>query len=216
MDGDETKQRLIDVTIDLLNQQGNHSLRLADVARDAGVAVSTIYAHFRDRTDLVAAARLQQFTAHANEALDAVASSLEPGLDREGFVQIAAWPTLLDPEATEAKVRRWDRVEAIADSRHIPDLARQLEELQDRLNRTVIDFVRDAQDRGWIQPSVDPAAVAMLTQVLRLGLVQWDISGASRPEQAAWDELVRRVFGCILVDDSVIDDDPDTLRAGSL
>jgi AcrR family transcriptional regulator len=198
MDGDETRQRLIDVTIELLDRDGNHALRLADVARDAGVAVSTIYAHFRDRTDLVAAARLQQFKAHAEEALAVVAGSLEPGLDRDGFVEVAAWPTLVDPDDPDSRVRRWDRVEAIADSRHIPDLATQLGDLQDSLNRTVIEFIREAQDLGWIEPTVDPAALAMFTQVLRLGLVQWDVSDRTRPEQAAWDELIRRIFSCVL------------------
>ena len=200
VDSDQTKQRLIDVTITLLNQQGNHSLRLADVARDAGVAVSTIYAHFRDRTDLVAAARLQQFKAHADRALDQVAGSLGPSLQPDGFIDVAAWPTLVNPEDAEAKVRRWDRIEAIADSRHIPDLARQLEEPQSTLNRTVIDFIREGQDLGWIESDIDPAAVAMFTQVLRLGLVHWEISGDTRPDPEAWDALIRKVFGSILAD----------------
>jgi AcrR family transcriptional regulator len=197
-DGDATRDRLIDVTIQLLDERGNHALRLADVARESGVAVSTIYAHFRDRTDLVAAARLTQFKSHADEALDRVADAIEPELTSEGFVASAMWPSLLDPDLPEARTRRWDRIEAIADSRHIPELASQIQDLQSTLNKQVVELVRQGQDLGLVDPSLDPAAVAMISQVFRLGLAHWDISGDTRPDKAAWADVVGRVFGGII------------------
>ena len=197
-DGDATRDRLIDVTIRLLNERGNHALRLADVARESGVAVSTIYAHFRDRTDLVAAARLMQFKAHADEALDRVSDAIDPALSSEGFVASAMWPSLLDPDMPEARTRRWDRIEAIADSRHIPELASQIQDLQSALNKQVVELVRQGQDLGLVDPTLDAAAVAMISQVFRLGLAHWDISGETRPEKDAWGRAVERVFSTML------------------
>ncbi len=197
-DSEATRDRLIDVTIQLLDARGNHALRLADVARESGVAVSTIYAHFRDRTDLVAAARLVQFRSHSEGAIDRLADSIEPSLTSTGFVESAVWPSLLDPDDPEARTRRWDRIEAIADSRHIPELASQLQDLQSALNKQVVELVRRGQDLGVVDPSIDASALAMLSQVLRLGLALWDISGDTRPETEAWARTVNHVFASIL------------------
>lgn len=200
VDRDATRERLVDATIVLLNHGGNHSLRLADVARETGVAVSTIYAHFRDRTDLVAAARLKQFKAHADEALRTVDESMSNPLDMSGLPDAVVWPTLRAPDDETARVRRWDRVEAIADARHIPDLHRQLEALQSELTRRASDLVRRAQELDLVDPEIDPAALALFTQVLRLGLTLWDLSGDARPDDAAWGALLDRIGAALLVD----------------
>lgn len=194
--GEATRVRLINATIELLNNGGNHALRVADVAKDTGVAVSTIYAHFRDRTDLVAAARLAQFRAHAEEALRAVDDVLDqPGEEpREMLAEVALWPTLRAPDDPESRVRRWDRVEAIADSRHIPALAEQLEGLQSELSGRATELVERAQRGGLLDPELDPAAIAMLTQVVRLGLVLWDLSPGARPTPENWTRLIERII----------------------
>lgn len=199
-ESDSTRERLIEVTIQLLDERGNHALRLADVAREAGVAVSTIYAHFRDRTDLVAAARLVQFRAHAEVALEMVDQALVSVDSSDGLATAAFWPSLRSPDDEASRSRRWDRIEAIADARHIPELSEQLEVLQSTLTARATELTRRGQELGWVDPSVDPAAVALLTQVLRLGLALWDLSGDARPSLDAWADLLDRIGGIILVD----------------
>lgn len=195
-----TKDRLVQVTMQLLDREGNHALRLAEVAAESGVAVSTIYAHFRDRTDLVATARLRQFRAHAHESIAAVDTALTVGGDPDSFTEAAMWPSLLDPEDPAGKVRRWDRIEAIADSRHIPELATQLESMQSDLNERVTALVEHAQRLGVITDDLDASAIAMLSQVMRLGLALWDISGDTRPDPDAWAKVMTTIFQALLAD----------------
>lgn len=197
-ESDATRDRLLEVTVDLLNESGDHALRLADVARRSGVAVSTIYAHFRDRTDLVAAARLVQFRAHAAESIARAEQALDPALSREDFMEAAQWPTLRSPGDPDAMARRWDRLEAIADSRHLPELAARLGQLQAGLSDRVTAVIRRSQDLGLVDPELDPEAVAMLSQVLRLGLALWDVSGEARPDLAAWEDVIDRVYAAVL------------------
>jgi len=195
-----TKDRLIEVTMQLLDRDGNHSLRLAEVAAESGVAVSTIYAHFRDRTDLVATARLRQFRSHAHESIAAVDVALTEGGDPASFTAAAMWPSLLDPEDPAGKVRRWDRIEAIADSRHIPELATQLVTMQSDLNERVTALIEHAQAVGVVDDQLDPSAVAMLSQVMRLGLALWDISGDTRPDPEAWAKVMTTIFQSLLAE----------------
>lgn len=199
-ESDSTRERLIEVTIQLLDERGNHALRLADVAREAGVAVSTIYAHFRDRTDLVAAARLVQFKAHADVALEMVDQALDAVNSRDDLAAAAFWPSLRSPDDEQSRSRRWDRIEAIADARHIPELSAQLEAMQTTLTARATELARRGQELGLVDPSVDPAALALLTQVLRLGLALWDLSGDARPTPEAWTALLDRIGGIILAD----------------
>ncbi|MDQ2677167.1 MAG: TetR/AcrR family transcriptional regulator [Actinomycetota bacterium] len=199
-ESDSTRERLIEVTIQLLDQRGNHALRLADVAREAGVAVSTIYAHFRDRTDLVAAARLVQFKAHADVALEMVETALVSINTSDDLAAAAFWPSLRSPDDEQSRSRRWDRIEAIADARHIPELSAQLEEMQTTLTARATELARRGQELGMVDPEVDPAALALLTQVLRLGLALWDLSGDARPSLEAWTDLLDRIGHIVLVD----------------
>ena len=199
-ESDSTRERLIEVTIQLLDQRGNHALRLADVAREAGVAVSTIYAHFRDRTDLVAAARLVQFKAHADVALEMVDHALVSINTSDDLAAAAFWPSLRSPDDEQSRSRRWDRIEAIADARHIPELCAQLEEMQTTLTARATELARRGQELGMVDPEVDPAALALLTQVLRLGLALWDLSGDARPSLEAWTDLLDRIGHIVLVD----------------
>lgn len=202
-EADSTRARLIEVTIELLDQNGNHALRLADVAREAGVAVSTIYAHFRDRTDLVAAARLVQFTAHANDALEMVDQALDAVNSSEGLAAAAFWPSLRSPDDEDSRSRRWDRIEAIADARHIPELESQLVALQSTLTGRATELARRGQELGLVDPDIDAAAIALLTQVLRLGLALWDLSGDARPTVEAWTDLLDRIGSIVLTDASL-------------
>jgi len=192
-----TRQRLVDATMQLLGGGGNHSLRLADVARETGVAVSTIYAHFRDRTDLLAAARLAQFKARAEESLRVVDAAIELASDGKDLAEVLVWPTLLSPEDEGARERRWDRIEAIADARHMPELADRLRELQSALTARASELAAHAQARGLIDPTLDPAALAMLSQVMRLGLILWDLAGDERPSVEAWHEVMLRVADAV-------------------
>lgn len=198
-ESEATRARLVEATIELLNRGGNHSLRLADVAKETGVAVSTIYAHFRDRTDLVAAARLAQFRAHADEALRAVDVALDHTTDQQSLAGLLLWPTLLAPDDEGSRTRRWDRIEAIADARHIPELAEQIEQLQSTFTRRATELTRRAQELELIDPDLDPAALALFTQVMRLGLTLWDLSGDARPTPEAWVKVIEHFAASIAV-----------------
>ena len=191
---EDTRDRLIEVTVRLLGDSGDHSLRLADVARDASVAVSTIYAHFRDRTDLVAAARLRTYRDHATTTLAELRGATEASDSADAFRGATDWPRLADPTDPEARERRWDRVEAMADTRHLPALAASVGQLQSEIDEATAELVRAGQAHGAVDPALDPSAVALMWQALQLGLAIQDVAGTHEaPDPEAWNQVLERV-----------------------
>ncbi|MFN7150788.1 MAG: TetR/AcrR family transcriptional regulator [Microthrixaceae bacterium] len=191
---EDTRDRLIEVTVRLLGDGGDHSLRLADVARDASVAVSTIYAHFRDRTDLVAAARLRTYRDHATATLSELRDATQASESADAFREATDWPRLADPTDPEARERRWDQVEAMADTRHLPALAASVGQLQSEIDEATATLVRTGQDVGAIDPALDPSAVALMWQALQLGLAIQDVAGThDAPAPEAWNQVLERV-----------------------
>lgn len=191
---EDTRDRLVEVTVRLLGDSGDHSLRLADVARDASVAVSTIYAHFRDRTDLVAAARLRTYRDHATATLAELREATAASDSAAAFREVTEWPRLADPTDPDARERRWDRVEAMADTRHLPALAASVGQLQSEIDQATAELVRTGQEQGAIDPALDASAVALLWQALQLGLAIQDVAGTHEaPDPDAWNGVLERV-----------------------
>lgn len=194
----DTKDRLLEVTTSILKEQGDHALRVVDIAEASDVAVSTIYAHFSDRTDLVAQARAEQYRAHSDEATAQVDAVMDPALDADEYAEVVNWPGLYDPDHDESRERRWDRLEAVADSRHIPKLASDLAEGQREVQDRIEQMIERGQELGTLDPELDPKAIAMFSQVMRFGLVLWDVDEESRPETEAWETLMQRICQSLL------------------
>ena len=85
----ETRARLLQVTADLVTEQGYSGLRVEDVVAGAGVAKGTLFAHFSDKDGLLAVLvgakvmRLldQMETAPAPGSLQEMIDNLTPLLD---------------------------------------------------------------------------------------------------------------------------------------
>ncbi len=61
----ETRKRILDSALRLIEESGSQEVRIGDIARAAGISRQAVYLHFADRTDLlVATAR------HADEVND--------------------------------------------------------------------------------------------------------------------------------------------------
>jgi len=58
----DTGLRILDVAEEILERVGEPNLRVADVAEKCGIAIGLIYHYYRDRSALVAAVRLRQYT----------------------------------------------------------------------------------------------------------------------------------------------------------
>ena len=67
----DTRQRLIDTTLDLIDSNGWHTVTLSGVARACGVTTPACYKHFPSKTSLFEAAA-RQLSASLGERADAL------------------------------------------------------------------------------------------------------------------------------------------------
>lgn len=64
-EGIETRTRILDATVRMLEEQGGRGVRMGDIAKQAGISRQAVYLHFASRTELLVAA-----TRHLDERLD--------------------------------------------------------------------------------------------------------------------------------------------------
>jgi len=68
----ETRTRILEATVRMLEAHGGRGVRMSDIARESGISRQAVYLHFTSRTDLLVAA-----TRYLDERLD-VDSRLAP------------------------------------------------------------------------------------------------------------------------------------------
>ena len=67
---DATREAILAAATHMMNEVGPSGLRVAEVARAAGMTTGAIYAHFVDRQDLISAVRATQVRVSHAEMKD--------------------------------------------------------------------------------------------------------------------------------------------------
>ena len=52
----DTRTRILEATVHMLEEQGGRGVRMGDIARESGVSRQAVYLHFASRTELLNAA----------------------------------------------------------------------------------------------------------------------------------------------------------------
>ncbi|SMH42751.1 transcriptional regulator, TetR family [Rathayibacter oskolensis] len=138
-DAQERRARLLDSAQKEFASRGVDA-SLEQIARDAGVAIGTLYRHFPTRLDLLAAA----FEPRLREFLDRAEARLHAEDPWEGFVAY-----LEDLFRLQAGDRGFNDFL----SRRFPGNA-EIERIHDRLCLQIADVLGRAQDEGRVRPDI--------------------------------------------------------------
>lgn len=121
---------------------------LEKIARDAGVAIGTLYRHFPDRLDLILAA----FEPRLQEFLDGASNALKIDDPWDGFVSYLE---------NLFRVQAGDRGFNDFLSRRFPGSA-DTERIHDQMCRQIEDVLTRAQDAGAVRPDLTLADIVNL------------------------------------------------------
>jgi len=97
--GTSTRERILDIALELFTEQGYDKTSLRDIAERLGTTKAALYYHFKSKSDILLELHLR-LHAMGRDVLDEL-EALETGPDRA-----AAWPRLLDRFITQVAANR--------------------------------------------------------------------------------------------------------------
>jgi AcrR family transcriptional regulator len=115
----QTRRRITEATVDLHEEVGPARTTVAEIARRAGVQRLTVYNHFPEQRDLLAACQAQFLRTHPRPDLAALAAVEDPG-ERLRLALGGLYRWFRETEPMSANVRR--------DAALVPALGRLIEE----------------------------------------------------------------------------------------
>jgi len=138
----DTKQRILDVALDLFTEQGYDGTSLRQIAEQLGVTKAALYYHFESKEDILMALhmRLHDF---GKEALVRIG---------EGPVTLTQWEELLDEIVGEMLAQRkiflmHERNQATLEKLHREDHDAEHEDIQNQFRRVLEDTRVPLRDR---------------------------------------------------------------------
>ena len=169
-----TRQRLIAAAMEVVAERGFDEARSEEIVRRAGLTNGALYAHFKNKNELLLAAFAEQ-TSYLQEVISEVDAT---GLDEvEKLIRLVrSHPVMPVRESivgeTLARARRDGGIREI--------WLRQLATIEETYAR----WIRTGQAKGIVRPEIEPHVAARLISSLGTGYqVLWEISAPPIEEQ---------------------------------
>jgi len=191
-----TRDRVIDVVVELLADGCEPAVRI-DVVRDrSGVSIGSLYHHFDDRDGLIIAGQVRRFARYAEAEIAALSDIVQQARDVEHFRDAVRALTLRT--ASELRVaERWARIAVLSSSLGRPSLQHEIRRIQTRLTDEFQAHVAQGQARGFFRSDLDPRAIAQFIEAYSLGLVLNDVDDRAVSEQD-WEQVVWAVVDALI------------------
>ena len=174
-----SKERILQLAIEALDAGGEASIRVKQIADDAGVSVTSLYHFYGSREGLVEAALVHRFDDGYRAGRAATREAAETATTKEEFAEVLERLIrhAFGPTYTAARRRRIN-VAGAAISR--PTLLAKINDAQREWFTELHESLLVAQRRGFTDPTVDMRAAATWHLITANGLVciEGDPTGA--------------------------------------
>ena len=162
MGQDDTRAKLIEVASVLLASEGEAGIRLADVAKKAKVRQSTIFYHFKDRTDLIEAAQLERYRSTYLDVIEPIRAALKFS-DTPDQWEAAVRKVFSDSFVPGREDVRSARASVIGMALTSKRLRKSVAEINREVIEHICALISVAKERGWVKDTYSSVA---LTSVL--------------------------------------------------
>ncbi len=156
----DTRTRLLEAAVEIIEAKGEVGLRIRDIAAAAGVTEPSIYHFFGSREGLIVAAQAHRYVHGQITALREFEQAVYGCRTKKQFIEIVR-QALTNVYSTPASVAtRSTRINVLGSAQTRPELARQLGESQRLANKALAEPLRFARDKGWVRQDVDLTILA--------------------------------------------------------
>jgi len=184
----DTRTRLLDAAVHLIETKGEVGLRVRDVASMAKVTEPSIYHFFGSREGLIVAAQALRYVQGQVKGLRAFEASVYACTSKKQFIELvrsALRDLYNDPQSAD---NRAVRINVLGSAQSRPELARQLADMQRVANRALAEPLGFARDKGWVRKGVDLEMLAawIIGQINGRVLLEIDPDAA---DTDSWDMI---------------------------
>lgn len=154
-----TYERLIQATIDVIDQRGEAAVRMGEIAAAAGIKQPSIYHFFEDREQLVVAAHRERYRRAVMQALGPFDRSVPKATTKEEFVRFGIEGLRHAFDAERGAVRSV-RITLLSKALTDETLMREVNDASFEANRRLAEIVSEAQRRGWVRSDFTAITIA--------------------------------------------------------
>ena len=151
----DTRTRLLEAAIDIIDSKGEVGLRVRDIAAAAGVTEPSIYHFFGSREGLIIEAQAHRYIFGQVTPLQTFAQAVYACRTKKQFVEVVKQTLANIYENPASTIVRSARVNVLGSAQTRPELARRLADAQKIANDTLAEPLAFARDKGWVRKGVD-------------------------------------------------------------
>jgi AcrR family transcriptional regulator len=169
-----TRTLIVSAASEVLKEQGPEGFRVDTVLARTGLTRGALYHHFENVDDLMQSALLVTFSQGVEANVQLVRQVLGSATTFEQFRD-----GIFDANrqyVTNVDLVRVRRLRAYAMANVANQMAEPLAVEQQRITNEYVAAIVAAQNRGWVNRSIDPLALAVFIQAYSFGVIVDDIS----------------------------------------
>jgi AcrR family transcriptional regulator len=175
----------------LIDDHGSQGFTVEQLLETSNISKGSLYHHFEDFQDVITQAQVLRFARYVEEDIGALTNALLDASCREDMFSRLDLISRATHDPARS-VRRADRIEILAGTRHSEKMRNALAPTQARLTGAIADLVCEMKVKEFIDKDLDPAAVAVFIQAYSLGLIVNDVSN-EQVDLEKWHALISRM-----------------------
>jgi AcrR family transcriptional regulator len=170
-----TRELLIQVTVDAIDEVGEPNVRLENILEASGVSVSSLYHYFGNLRGLIDAANVTRFSRVYLLDLESTRSAIEKVRTRDEFRSMVN--SVIEDIFSETRAtNRRRRLLSLSGIDHNPNFSEQIAQAHQSNAMATTELLVSAKERGLLSVEFDPMAFGVWLSAQAFALAVTEIS----------------------------------------
>jgi AcrR family transcriptional regulator len=187
----ETKERLIQTTVALLDELPLESISSALVLERSGVSKGSMYHFFDDFSDLLDAAYARRFSYLVKVSADYIQHIMDDSSSAEEFFEKLRFLTVRTQDRSKSSTR-FERARMLARAERSERFRKTLGDIQQGLTDQMAHTVILGQDKGWITKKYEARTISVFIQSYTLGRLVDEVVEKHMNDED-WNQLIHDI-----------------------
>ncbi len=183
----DTRTRILEAAMSVIEDTGEGALRVQKIAESVGVREPSVYHFFKNREELVEAAHVERYRRSHLEMVQPFQAGAALSDSAEDFRRIVK-KILSLVYAVEREHIRSTRMSVMGAAQSSPTIAEAIRQINFDIHSRIADVLATAQEKNWVRKEVDPLAAAYWINGQILGRVMAEMD-KDRVDLDKWNDV---------------------------